>query len=503
MSRSVDAGDLVPVLDAIRALAFVGDLSMGQPVDHSTRTAWLAARIAEAAGHAASLSDTHINEAIDAALCVALLRWSGCTANAPEFSTLLGDDVGGRDAMLTTASAAEAAAFAAGVGEMALIHCEVAGEIGHMLGLPAGVERALRHVFENWNGQGAPAGLRGDEVPQAVYHVALAGDLEIFSRAHGLPAALRQIAERADAKYPRALVALVIAQAANWLAALDEGAHERDAPRAAMGETPLALVADVIDLKLPWMTGLSRRVAEAARDAGAALGLSTEEQARLHRAGLLHGIGRASVPNALWNEGRRLGEADRERLRLMPYWTGRAARRLVALTEEAELASYVDERVDGSGAFRGVAGAAIPMSARVLAASACWVHARTARPGHPALDLAAAREALRAEAAAGKLDAAAVEALCGAGSISGSISGSKPAQGAGSVEGLEPIALSARETEVLARIAVGDSNKEAARELGISPSTVRTHLESAFRKLGCSTRAAATLKAMTLGLLAV
>ncbi|WP_081899021.1 response regulator transcription factor [Halomonas sp. R57-5] len=47
----------------------------------------------------------------------------------------------------------------------------------------------------------------------------------------------------------------------------------------------------------------------------------------------------------------------------------------------------------------------------------------------------------------------------------------------------------------------GASNKEAARALGISPSTVGTHVESIFRKLNCATRAAATLKALTAGLL--
>jgi DNA-binding NarL/FixJ family response regulator len=53
----------------------------------------------------------------------------------------------------------------------------------------------------------------------------------------------------------------------------------------------------------------------------------------------------------------------------------------------------------------------------------------------------------------------------------------------------------------LRSISRGASNKEVARELELSPSTVRTHVESVFRKLECSTRAAATLKASSLGLL--
>ncbi|MOA55791.1 putative transcriptional regulatory protein NarL [compost metagenome] len=61
--------------------------------------------------------------------------------------------------------------------------------------------------------------------------------------------------------------------------------------------------------------------------------------------------------------------------------------------------------------------------------------------------------------------------------------------------------LSERETQILQCISIGQSNKEVARQLGISPSTVRTHVESVFRKLQCTTRAAATLKALTMGLI--
>jgi DNA-binding CsgD family transcriptional regulator len=47
--------------------------------------------------------------------------------------------------------------------------------------------------------------------------------------------------------------------------------------------------------------------------------------------------------------------------------------------------------------------------------------------------------------------------------------------------------LTPRETEVLAAIADGLSNKAAARRLGISQHTVKFHVESLFRKLDAVT----------------
>ena len=64
-----------------------------------------------------------------------------------------------------------------------------------------------------------------------------------------------------------------------------------------------------------------------------------------------------------------------------------------------------------------------------------------------------------------------------------------------------PSLLSARECRVLLEVSRGASNKQVARLLDISPSTVRTHVESIFRKLECQTRAAATMKGSTLGLI--
>ncbi len=40
----------VALLDVIRSLAFVGDLAMGQPTDHSPRAGWMAGQLAREAG---------------------------------------------------------------------------------------------------------------------------------------------------------------------------------------------------------------------------------------------------------------------------------------------------------------------------------------------------------------------------------------------------------------------------------------------------------------------
>ena len=54
--------------------------------------------------------------------------------------------------------------------------------------------------------------------------------------------------------------------------------------------------------------------------------------------------------------------------------------------------------------------------------------------------------------------------------------------------------LSASESQVLALVARGCSNREVAEELYVTVHTVRKHLEHAYRKLGVTNRTAAALK---------
>lgn len=60
--------------------------------------------------------------------------------------------------------------------------------------------------------------------------------------------------------------------------------------------------------------------------------------------------------------------------------------------------------------------------------------------------------------------------------------------------------LSSRETFVLRQVAVGLSNKQIARRLGISEKTVRNHLSRVFGKLRATNRTEAVMNAIRVGI---
>jgi len=67
---------------------------------------------------------------------------------------------------------------------------------------------------------------------------------------------------------------------------------------------------------------------------------------------------------------------------------------------------------------------------------------------------------------------------------------------------IRSLGLTKRECEILERLASGQSNKELARALDISPNTVKTHLASLYAKLEVRNRIEAIEKARSLALIA-
>lgn len=152
----------------------------------------------------------------------------------------------------------------------------------------------------------------------------------------------------------------------------------------------------------------------------------------------------------------------------------------------ARLAGQHHERTDGSGYFRGLDSASLDRHARILAAADACAEFLEDRPGRNALSPDAAARELSKEA----LDPDAVRAVLQVAGVKNPAAGRQ-----------RPAGLTAREVEVLQLLARGQSLKQIAEQLVISPSTAHTHSAHVYEKAGISTRAGAALFAMEHGLL--
>jgi HD-GYP domain-containing protein (c-di-GMP phosphodiesterase class II) len=203
----------------------------------------------------------------------------------------------------------------------------------------------------------------------------------------------------------------------------------------------------------------------------------------------VHDFGRLGISNSILDKRGPLGAGEWERVRISPYLTERMLQQSKTLAPLGAIAVQHRERLDGSGYPRGLSGAAISRSARVLAAADAYQAMREPRPHRSALSADAAAAELRADVRAGRLDPDAVEAVLGA-------AGHRvPRRREG------PAGLTPREVEVLTLLARGLSNKQIGVHLTISAKTVGNHVEHIYSKIDASSRAAASLFAMQHALL--
>ena len=251
----------------------------------------------------------------------------------------------------------------------------------------------------------------------------------------------------------------------------------------------LAAMGNFADLISPYLAGHSAGVAELASAAAQRCRIDAADTTTLRRAALVHDLGRVAIGARIWQKPGPLNADEWEQVRLHPYHTERVLSRSPFLSALAPVAGAHHERLDGSGYHRGASGAELPLVARVLAAADAY-HAMTEPRAHRApIPPEQTAEQLAREAGAGRLDADAVTAVLEA-----------AGQRAPRLE--RPAGLTEREAEVVGMLARGLQTKQVARALGISVKTADSHIQHAYRKIGVSTRAAATLFAMEHGLVA-
>jgi HD-GYP domain-containing protein (c-di-GMP phosphodiesterase class II) len=504
----------VRLAELVASMSLATDLGLGQPPEHVLRSCVLGLRIAE---------DLELGEGQRAVVYyVALLAWLGCHADAHEQSAWFGDDiqlradrhladsVGARFVLSHVGRGRAPARRAAQLGALLIsgrdalaametTHCMVAGLFAVRLGLGVEVRDGLQHVFERWDGKGSPAGIAGEEIALSARIAVVADIVESFRRLGGTAAAVDVARRRAGGQFDPRLADHVCENADALLGGLDEAtgwdaaiaAEPALAQRMSGVELDAALeaIADFADLKSPYTTGHSRGVALLAESAALRAGLGEPAAAELRRAGLLHDVGRIGVSNAVWDKPGALSETEMERVRMHPYLTQRTFSRSPRLAALAEVAAAHHERLDGSGYPRGLAGGALSPEARILAAADAYQAMSELRPHRPARSPEDAAQQLREEVRRGRLDADAVDAVLGA-------AGHRVTRRRDG-----PAGLTQREVEVLVLLARGLSNKAIAAQLVVSPKTVGSHIEHIYRKIGCSTRASASLFAMQHGLL--
>jgi HD-GYP domain-containing protein (c-di-GMP phosphodiesterase class II)/DNA-binding CsgD family transcriptional regulator len=492
--------------ELVAAISLAIDLGTGQPMEHALRTCRLSMAVAcELGVDAATAADVYF---------VALLRFLGCTADAPETAHVAGGDNVAFIAAMAPAymgSTREAvAALARNVGRgqgparrarrlaealgdprSLVSHCEVGSRLASRLGLGAGVVEAMAHAYERWDGRGLPDGLVGQAVPQAVRVVVVARDAVLWQRLAGAEAAFDVLARRRGRAYDPAAVDAVRAvgpQAFDDRPVWEEVLAAEPQPFRRVGavglDRALAAVGDFADLRSMWTRGRSTELAETALAAGRACGVPVADLTALGRAALVADLGAVGVSSGVWERPGPLGVDETERVRLHPYLSERVLSRCSGLRTVAALAGAHHERLDGSGYHRGCTGAGLPDAARLLAAADVWTALRQDRPYRRAYAPAQARDVLWAEVTAGRLDAAAADAV-----LSGD---GHP----GHRRIPYPAGLSDREVEVLRLIARGRSNREVADHLSISVKTVGHHVGHMYAKIGISTRPAAALFAM-------
>jgi len=507
----------VRTAEVAATLCLATDLGMGFPFEQGLRSTLVAMRLADRLGvDRATVSQTYY---------ACLLMYSGCTTDTDITTATFGGSMtshvvpttfGSQREMLTgilralptpssspPARAAQIArrlpkAMRARDPHMAAI-CEVAQMLAERLELPPSIHGLFVQLTDRWDGKGPLRRGKADEIPLALRIVHVARDAALQRLLGGETFAVRTVRERAGHGFDPD-VAACLADGAPEILALEQSssawdetlACEPDPCRVLEGEAldgALRALGSFADLISPYLSGHSNGVAVLARRAAEGCRLDAAAVATIWRAGLVHDLGRAAVHPRIWQKPAALSPDEWEHVRLHPYQTERVLSRSPFLSSLAQVAGAHHERLDRSGYHRGSSGAELPLPARILAAADAY-HAMTEpRPHRDALSAEQAADELAREASAGRLDADAVVAVI-------------EAAGHRAPRLERPAGLTEREAEVVSKLARGLQTKQIARDLGISAKTADHHIQSAYRKIGVSTRAGATLFAMEHGLVA-
>ena len=390
----------VRLSEVVSALSYALDITEGQTAGHSVRTCLIGMRIAEVIG---------LGAATRSALFYALLlKDLGCSSNAARLCHLFGADdfslkrihkltdwtdpsasakyayrlsLPGRGPLARAWHTVMLGTREKGSGrQMVATRCERGADIAQLLGLDPMTSTAIRALDEHWNGAGLPLGISGEAIPLLGRIAGLAQTVEVFHAAMGLEAAVAVARDRSGTWFDPELVRAfesTVGDTGFWgtldaTDQLDQVSDLEPADRVVLADpTRLDQVARafalVIDAKSPYTARHSEGVAAIAVSIATELGLSRDDQRTLHRAGLLHDIGKLGVSNTILDKPGRLNDAETGAMRKHTGYSFEIINRVVEFRSFAGIAAAHHERLDGQGYHLGLKGQDLGPLARVLA----------------------------------------------------------------------------------------------------------------------------------------
>ena len=372
----------IALCEVVSALSFALDLTEDAVPGHAMRSCLLGMRI----GMALGLSDV--------ALCglyyALLLKDIGCSSNSARMCQILGGDdrkakrevktvdwtrptiagvkMAWSNALPGASMGRKAMRLAAlslqqkrNNAEMIGLRCERGANIVRKIGLSEQCADAIHSLDEHWNGSGYPGQLRGAAIPILARVLCLAQHLDVFAGEQDRGRALLTARQRSGTWFDPELVRIAVSldrDGTLWTGCgtSEERARVMDMEPGGARFMDAELVdrvceafADVVDAKSSFTYRHSIGVTEAADGIAQQLGLLLPQRQLIHRAALLHDLGKLRVSNAILDKAGKLDESEWLVIREHPLLSQQILERVPAFAAIARIAGRHHERLDGTG----------------------------------------------------------------------------------------------------------------------------------------------------------
>jgi putative two-component system response regulator len=178
-------------------------------------------------------------------------------------------------------------------------------------------------------------------------------------------------------------------------------------------QTVVFAFARAVEVKSPFTQGHSARVGSYALALADRLNLSKSDKDRLRRGAAVHDLGKIGTPEAILNKPARLTPEEMAVVQMHPDQGVKIVEQLQSMQDLIPLIRWHHERMDGRGYPDGLTGNVIPLLVRILAVADVYDALASRHPYREALPYDQCLAELRADAAAGGLDAELVECFAG------------------------------------------------------------------------------------------